>query len=38
VLFGNADKLTGVRSEEKTRTLAWQVDSPPWQCPLHMMR
>jgi hypothetical protein len=22
VLFGNADKLTGVRSEEKTRTLA----------------
>jgi hypothetical protein len=29
VLFGSADKVTGIRTEEKTRTLASQVDSPP---------
>jgi hypothetical protein len=33
VLFGSADKVTGICWEEKTQTLAWQVDSPPWQCP-----
>jgi hypothetical protein len=35
VLFGSAEKVTGISSEEKTRTLAWQVDSPPWQCSAH---
>jgi hypothetical protein len=28
-LFGSADKVTGVCSEEKTRILTRQVDSPP---------
>jgi len=32
VLFGSADKVTRICSEEKTRTLAWWLDSPPWQC------
>jgi hypothetical protein len=35
VLFGGADKVTGIYLEEKTRTLVWPVDSPPWQCPWH---
>jgi hypothetical protein len=33
VLFGSANKVTGICSERKTRTLAWQVDSLTWQCP-----
>jgi hypothetical protein len=33
VLFGSADKVTGISLEEETRILAWQVDSPPCQCP-----
>jgi hypothetical protein len=33
VLAGTADKVTGICSEEKTWTLTWQVDFPPWQCP-----
>jgi hypothetical protein len=35
VLFGSADKVTGICSEEKSQTLAWQVDSPPWLTPVH---
>jgi histone-lysine N-methyltransferase SETMAR len=33
LLFGNADKVTGICSKEKTRNLTWEVDSPPRQCP-----
>jgi hypothetical protein len=29
VLFGDAEKVMGICSEKKTRTLASQVDSPP---------
>jgi hypothetical protein len=29
VLFGSADKVTGMSYEVKTRTLASQMDSPP---------
>jgi hypothetical protein len=31
VLFGSGDKVTEISSEEWTRTLSWQVDSPSWQ-------
>jgi hypothetical protein len=31
VLFGNNDKVMGICLVEKTQTLAWQLDSPPWQ-------
>jgi hypothetical protein len=33
VIFGSADKVTGICSEEMIQTLASQVDSPLWQCP-----
>jgi hypothetical protein len=33
VLFGRAVEFMGICSEEMTRTLARQVDSPPWQGP-----
>jgi hypothetical protein len=32
VLFGSAEKFTAISSEDKTRTLAWQMDSLPLQC------
>jgi hypothetical protein len=35
VLFGSADKVTGICLEEKTWTLAWQVDSPPCNTHVH---
>jgi hypothetical protein len=32
VLFGSAEKVIEIFSEDKTWTLVWQADSPPWQC------